>query len=212
MVEAYWEASGEIAKINAGSPLPPPPGNAWLCVAYKLANRPCLHAEIHVRRIGTFKIRVLWKLDSFNLSYCGSGSRFAVAGRTSHVNTKLRRPCFASAAQRLSDESLISKQRRKTLTLKKWTLNVLGQQAWLITVVDFNPWNWRCAWRHAWHFELARKFNQSAARLFAIQSLSSDVKTKRTWRTISHSKLNMPSQIVLLASFARIISPKIASE
>ena len=98
-----------------------------------------------------------------------------------------------------------------------------GQQAWLITVVDFNPWNWRCAWRHAWHFfktflpfpaaqELARKFNQSAVRLFAIQSLSSNGKTKKTWRTISHSKLNMPSQIVLLASFARIISPKIASE
>ena len=147
----------------------------------------------------------------------------AVAWRTSHVNTKLRRPCFASAAQRLSNESVISRQRRKTLTLRKRTLNVLGQQAWLITVVDFNPWNWRCAWRHAWHFfktflpfpaaqELARKFNQSAVRLFAIKSLSYNVKTKKTWRTISHSKLNMPSQIVLLASFARIISPKIASE
>ena len=75
----------------------------------------------------------------------------AVARRTSHVNTKLRRPCFARAAQRLSNESVISKQRRKTLTLRKRTLNVLGQQAWLITVVDFNPWNWLCAWRHAWH-------------------------------------------------------------
>ena len=62
----------------------------------------------------------------------------AVARRTSHVNTKLRRPCFASAAQRLSNESVISKQRHKILTLRKRILNVLGQQAWLITVVDFN--------------------------------------------------------------------------
>lgn len=115
----------------------------------------------------------------------------AVARRTSHVNTKLRRPCFASAAQRLSNESVISKQRHKILTLRKRILNVLGHQAWLITVVDFNPWNWRCAWRHAWHFfkiflpfpaaqELARKFNQSAVRLFAIQSPSS------TWKRRKH--------------------------
>ena len=135
------------------------------------------------------------------------------------VNTKLRRPCFASAGERLSNESVISKRRRKTLTLKKWTLNVLVQQAWLFYC------SWFQSLKLALHvtarvtfrpfpaaLELARKLNQSAVRLFTIQSLSSNVTTKKTWRTISHSKLNMPSRIVLLASFARIISPKIASE
>ena len=97
-------------------------------------------------------------------------------------------------------------------------LPLVTKCSWPTSLINY------CSWfRHAWHFfktflpfpaaqELARKFNQSAVRLFAIKSLSYNVKTKKTWRTISHSKLNMPSQIVLLASFARIISPKIASE
>lgn len=148
----------------------------------------------------------------------GQWNRWVVRSRATHFNTKLRRPCFARAAQRLLNESVISKQRRKTLTLKKRTLNVLGQQAWLY-----------CSWFQSLKLalrvtarvtflpmpaaqELARNFNQSAVRLFAFQSPSSNVTTKKTWRTISHSKLNMPSQIVLLASFARRKSPKIASE
>ena len=146
----------------------------------------------------------------------------AVARRTSHVNTKLRRPCFARAAQRLSNESVISKQRRKTLTPKEtnikcsWPTSLINYCSWFQSLKLALRVTARVTFKTFLPFpaaqELARKFNQSAVRLFAIQSLSSNGKTKKTWRTISHSKLNMPSQIVLLASFARIISPKIASE